>query len=165
MGCQEAVVSQELIPTNIVVCNQVDHFVKNCKTNSKEQESQVTSDQKDPSKGNTRQVMTESSNNHLSASKASCRGLIAFPYSVFDGTVDTVRVSDKGNKSQFVNVQVQGVTTSGILDTGVDITIMGGKLFKKIAVAARLRKKDPKKQIVFPILMMENSLSFMEGWI
>ena len=89
--------------------------------------------------------MTESSNDHLSASEASCRGLIAFLYSVFDGTVDTVRVSDKGSKSQFVNVQVQGVTTSGILDTGADITIMGGKLFKKIAVAARLRKKDPKK--------------------
>ena len=85
-------------------------------------------------------------------------------YSDSDGTVDTVRVCDKGSKAQYVNVQVQGVPTSGILDTGADITIIGGELFKKIAVAAKLRK-NPKKQIVFPVLMMENSLSFMEGWI
>ena len=155
-------------PTNkcCYVCNQVGQFAKNCKTNSKEQESQITSGQKkDPSKGNTRQVTTESSNDQLSASEASNGDPLPFLYSDSDGTVDTVRVSDKGSKPQYVNVQVQGVPTSGILDTGADTTIMGGELFKKIAVAAKLRKKASKKQIVFPILMMENSLSFMEGWI
>ena len=38
-------------------------------------------------------------------------------------------------------------------------------MFKKVAVVAKLRKKDLKKQIIFPVLMMENTLSFMEGWI
>ena len=38
-------------------------------------------------------------------------------------------------------MQVQGVPT----DTGADITIMGGKLFKKVAAAARLKKRDFKK--------------------
>ena len=155
-------------PTNkrCYVCNQVGHLAKNCKTNSREQESQIISGQKkDPSKGNTRQVTTESSNDQLSASEASNGDPLPFLYSDSDGTVDTVRVSDKGSKPQYVNVQVQGVPTSGILDTGADITIMGGKLFKKIAVAAKLRKKTSKKQIVFPVLMMENTLSFMEGWI
>ena len=101
----------------------------------------------------------------MDASEASNGDPLPFLYSDSDGTVDTVRVSDKGSKPQYVNVQVQGVPTSGILDTGADITIMGGELFKKIAVAAKLRKKTSKKQIVFPVLMMENSLSFMEGWI
>ena len=35
--------------------------------------------------------------------------------------------------------------TSGIIDTGADITIMGGELFKKVAAAARLKKRDFKK--------------------
>ena len=55
---------------------------------------------------------------------------------------NTVRVKDKGSKPQYVNVQVQGVPTSGIIDTGADITIMGGELFKKVAAAARLKKRD-----------------------
>ena len=42
-------------------------------------------------------------------------------------------------------MQVQGVRTSGIVDTGADFTIMGGKLFKKVAAAARLKKRDFKK--------------------
>ena len=54
--------------------------------------------------------------------------------------MDTVRVSDKGNRPQYVNIQVQGVPTSGVIDTGADITIIGGDLFKKVATAARLRK-------------------------
>ena len=56
--------------------------------------------------------------------------------------MDTVRVSDKGSRPQYVNIQMQGVPTSGVIDTGADITIMGGDLFKKVATAARLRKKD-----------------------
>ena len=46
------------------------------------------------------------------------------------------------SRPQYVNIQVQGVPTSGVIDTGADITIMGGDLFKKVATAARLRKKD-----------------------
>ena len=44
-----------------------------------------------------------------------------------------------------MKIQVQGVSTSGVIDTGADITIMGGDLFNKVATAARLRKKDFKE--------------------
>ena len=73
-------------------------------------------------------------------------------YSDSNGTVDTVRVSDKGSKPQYVNVQVQGVPTSGIINTRADITIMGGELFKRVAAAAaaRLRKRDFKKPDCVP---------------
>ena len=66
-------------------------------------------------------------------------------YSDSDGIVDIVKVSNKGSKPQFVNVEVQGVPTLSITDTGADITIMDGELFKKVAAAARLRKRDLKK--------------------
>ena len=50
-------------------------------------------------------------------------------------SVSAVRVNDQGSKPQYVNVTIQGVATSGIIDTGADITIMGGELFKKISDA------------------------------
>ena len=38
------------------------------------------------------------------------------------------------------NVEVQGVGALGVVDTGADIMIMGGELFKKVAAVARLKK-------------------------
>ena len=59
-----------------------------------------------------------------------------------EGQADTIRVNDEGSRPQYVNVEIQGVSTSGIIDTGADITIMGGELFKKVACTAKLRKKN-----------------------
>ena len=81
-----------------------------------------------------------------------------------DGSVSAVRVNDRGSKPQYVNVTIQGVPTSGIIDTGADITIMGGELFKKISDAVRLKKKTLRDQIVFPVPMITRSSSSMEGW-
>ena len=33
----------------------------------------------------------------------------------------------------------------GIIDSGADITIIGGELFKKVATGAKLKKRDFKK--------------------
>ena len=57
----------------------------------------------------------------------------------------TVRVSDEGSVSQCVKVQVRGVPAYGLIDTGADITIIGGKLFKRVATVARLRKRNFKR--------------------
>ena len=62
-----------------------------------------------------------------------------------DDTVRTVRVQDKGSKPQCTKVEVQGVPAYGILDSDVDITIMGGVLFRNVAAVARLKKRDLKK--------------------
>ncbi len=56
-----------------------------------------------------------------------------------------VRVHDKGSKPQCVGIQIQGVPMFGIIDSGADITIIGGILFKKVAAVAKLKKKDFKK--------------------
>ena len=39
-------------------------------------------------------------------------------------------------------MEVKGVEAHGIVDTGADISIMGGELFKRVAAVARLKKKD-----------------------
>ena len=57
----------------------------------------------------------------------------------------SVRVSDKGSITQCVKVYVQGVPAYGLVDSGADISIIGGSLFKKVATVARLRKRDLKK--------------------
>ena len=37
---------------------------------------------------------------------------------------------------------LQGVPVYGITDSGADITIIGGQLLKRVALAAHLKKKD-----------------------
>ncbi len=59
-----------------------------------------------------------------------------------DCDVRVVRVDDKGSAPKCTKVLVQGVPMNGILDTGADITTIGGKMFKKVAAVARLRKRD-----------------------
>jgi len=56
--------------------------------------------------------------------------------------VNMVRITDKGNCSRCVTVDVQGVQIDGVIDMGEDISIMGGK---KVAAVAKLRKSHLKK--------------------
>lgn len=53
---------------------------------------------------------------------------------------------DPGSKSYCVRMVVQGVPVYGVVDSSTDISIMGGK---KVAAAAKLRKKDfsPQDQV------------------
>ena len=128
------------------VCNQPDHLAKSCKANNREQESRgCTTHKQDPNKSNARQITTESDEDQHDTDGENSLDPLSWLYTDSEGTVDTVRVSDKGSRPQYVNIQVQGVPTTGVIDTGADITIMGGNLFKKVAAAARLRKKDFKK--------------------
>ena len=59
-----------------------------------------------------------------------------------DTVVNQVRVADEGSQAHCARVLIQGVHAYGITDNGVDITIMGGTLFKQVATAAQLRKRD-----------------------
>ena len=47
-----------------------------------------------------------------------------------------------GSSPRHAHVEVQGVPTEGVIDSGADITIMGGDLFKRVASVARLKKKN-----------------------
>ena len=59
-----------------------------------------------------------------------------------DSRVNSVRIKDTGSKNQYANVNVQGVLIKGMVDSGADITIIGGDLFKQVATIAKLRKRD-----------------------
>ena len=56
--------------------------------------------------------------------------------------MNTVLVTDSGSVTQCVRVLVQGVPAYGLIDSGADITIIGGSLFKKVTTVARLKKRD-----------------------
>ena len=47
-------------------------------------------------------------------------------------------------------MDVQGVPSKGIIDTGADITIVGAELFKKVASIAQLKKSAFKKPDKIP---------------
>ena len=81
------------------ICNQIGHLARNCKVSGKEQESRGnTGHKKDPGKGSTRQVTTESSNDPSDTNDGNTVDPLSLLYSDSDGTVDTVRVSDKVRK-------------------------------------------------------------------
>ena len=56
--------------------------------------------------------------------------------------VNQVRIMDHGSQPQCAQVSVGGVTMKGVVDSGSDITILGGEMFKKVASVAHLHKKD-----------------------
>ena len=51
----------------------------------------------------------------------------------------SVWITDKGSVPQCVQVSVQGVSAYGLIDSGADITILGGDLFKRVATVAKLQ--------------------------
>ena len=68
-------------------------------------------------------------------------------YSSFDEETDIqpIQVTDEDSQSQLAHVIVQGVPADGVIDTGVDITIIGRDLFTKVAAATRLSEKNFRK--------------------
>ena len=51
-----------------------------------------------------------------------------------------IQVQDKGSRLQYAHVQIGGVATWGIVESGADITIIGKRLFQSIAAANNLRE-------------------------
>lgn len=56
-----------------------------------------------------------------------------------------MRISYSGSRQQYAPVQLQGVLAQGAIDSGTDITIVGGELFRRVAAVAKLRKGHLKK--------------------
>ena len=59
-----------------------------------------------------------------------------------DHSARLISVQDKGSCPKYARVTIEGESCLGIIDTGSDITIVGGDLFKKIAAVSRLKKND-----------------------
>ena len=62
-----------------------------------------------------------------------------------DDSVRAIRLQDSGSATRAVVINLQGVPATGVVDSGSDLTIINGELFAKVALAARLKKRDLKK--------------------
>ena len=63
--------------------------------------------------------------------------------------VRQIQLVDQGSNPQCARLVVGGVPMEGVVDSGSDITILGGEMFKQVSTVARLHKKDfksPDKQ-------------------
>ena len=57
-----------------------------------------------------------------------------------DERVSTIRIKDQGSQPQCVQLELQGVPAYGIVHSGADITIIGGKLLRKMSAVVKLQK-------------------------
>ena len=129
-------------------CGMPGHTAKNCR--QKKLESKGRTPNK-TGQSQTKQVLSEDQGTSQSQQDTSTPESLLHSDSDNEGAkACTVRVQDGGSISQCVKVQLQGVPAYGFIDTGADITIIGGKLFKKVATTARLKKRHFKKADKIP---------------
>ena len=119
-------------------CGKVGHLAQNCKKPKTESRGRPVN----PGSG-LKQIQTDCSDSTFS-SQTESTDVWDFLLSSSDEEADvcTVQIDDKGSMPQCVPVQLQGVPVYGVIDTGADITILGGSLFKKVATIAKLKKRD-----------------------
>ena len=124
-------------------CGRTGHLARSCTLPKKESTGQ--SHFRKERRWVTKQVTSDEQrvSDHVQSIKKTEDPLLFLYSSDSEGgeRVSTVRVLDKGSKPQFAEVLLQGVPASGIVDTGADITIIGGDLFKKVVAVAKLKRK------------------------
>lgn len=118
-------------------CDKVGHVAKECRAPKRESIGRNDNQTK------TKMVQSKLDDNPLH--------YLLSDSSDSEGTseVKQIRLVDQGSHPQHVRVVVGGVPMEGVVDSGSDITILGGEMFKQIATVARLHKKDfkpPDKQ-------------------
>ena len=65
---------------------------------------------------------------------------------VEEGDVRQVRIIDKGSHPRCVQVLVEGIPTMGVMDSGADITIMGGDLLIEAGSSSSENWKKPTQE-------------------
>ena len=83
--------------------------------------------------GDTRQIQTT----RMDGASQESQGPTPVPitsYLISDSEDDgdnicQIWINDGGSQQQYANVQLEGIPAEGIIDTGADITIIGGDLF------------------------------------
>ena len=138
------------------ICNKVGHLKRECR-----QGNQVEGRPRPP---RTNQVRFRQQQPPQSTPME--QDLQAFLESSSDEeVVHQVRVKDTGSQTQCVKLSVQVVPVYDVIDIGSDITIIGGKLFKRVVLAARLKKRDFMKLVIrHQGYMTKSHLYLMREW-
>ena len=123
------------------MCHKPGHLARDCRF--KTTGSSGDSDSR-KTQGSTKQV-TADSDSAQEGQFEFLQGILCSSDEEDTTGLKVARVPDRGSQPQCVKVQVQGVPAYGVLDSGADITIMGGMLFRKVATIARLIRRDFKR--------------------
>ena len=132
---------QHIDPRRCYNCGELGHVATNCR-NRTTWESKGGA-RKDKTK--TRGVCATPQRGILHNTNPQDTNPYSFLFSSDDSDDEQCRqitVTDQGSQSMCVSLQVEGVPAYGLIDTGADITIMGARLFKKVAAVAKLRKEN-----------------------
>ena len=62
-----------------------------------------------------------------------------------EGDTDTLRVEDRGSKPRRAHVLVEGVPADGVIDSGADLTFIGGDLFRRVSAGGKIKRRNSKK--------------------
>ena len=121
------------------------HFARDCQNRKNEGNGRPNhSEARGNRKADARRVNADELNRDTAHTTADDDPL-TYLHSSDSDEVCLVRVHDQGSRPRRAEILVQDVFATGVIDTGADITIMGGSLFKKVAAAAKLGRRDFKK--------------------
>ena len=130
-------------------CGEVGHYASACRAPKSESRGRPPPKRPNPSSGQgagTYRVTTEGAEVHHPQQKSDPLDyLLSSSESEEESLVKSVKLEDSGSVPKCVPLLVQGVPVIGLIDTGADLSIMGGEVFKVVAAVARLRKRDLKK--------------------
>ena len=141
------------------VCNKLGHVARDCR--ARPSESRGQGNQQGQKDNGLQRV--QSSTETQGRSDTSSLADALYSSDDLDG-VTLVRITDKGSRSHCVAIEVHGVPVDDVIDTGADISIIGGEVFRKIAAVAKLRKSQLKKQIRLLTTMIKPHSHYMAGW-
>ena len=105
------------------ICDKPGHLARDCKAGKSESQGRLV-----PSTKQVRAIQGAGT----SSGGPNPMDFLLSDSSEDDGRVRVVRVNNGGSQHKCVRLRIQGVPVVRILDSGADITITGGELFKKV---------------------------------
>ena len=123
------------------ICNKPGHITRNCRQRAQTHESRgFLSSTSIPRKADQKQITSQPT----SKVGVPAELLEALDSDSSSESVNRVEVQDQGSQPRCARVFIQGVPVIGIIDSGADISIIGGKLFRQVAAKAKLKKRQLK---------------------
>ena len=131
-------------------CNELGHLARDCKTPkpgdsvTERRWSSTQPNNRDQQSGSAKQVSSQtpcpSGCNQRSGPVSSLQEYLYSESSEEQPDILEVRIRDKGSRPQRVDVFLEGVPITGVVDSGADITIINESTLKRVAAAAKLGK-------------------------
>ena len=109
-------------------CGDTDHLARDCPHNKEESRGHTGDQGKTRTSARTNVVKTSKGQKEPQRIPNGAMDCLFSSGSDSEEEVRRIQVSDTGSLPQTVVVEIQGVPARGIVDTGSDITIVGGEL-------------------------------------